>query len=126
ARFESVGQRADALAVLLVPGEEEVVVVEDEDVDAAGALLFHHLVGDRFDVTESVALSRQRLLVPGGDAAERTVRIAASAPDERRDAVAEASGGRSASIGRRKAREIGQRRGRRPIGHAVAITQRQA
>ncbi|MBK9753728.1 MAG: hypothetical protein IPO88_09530 [Nannocystis sp.] len=46
ARLEGVGEGVEALEVLLLAGDEEVVVVEDEDLDAAVALEGDHLVGD--------------------------------------------------------------------------------
>lgn len=66
ARVEGIGQRGDPFPVLLVTRQEEVVVVKDEDVDAARPLQIDHLVGDVLDATQPVAPAGQALLVPGG------------------------------------------------------------
>ena len=47
--------------------------------------------GDVVRLAHAVAASRQRLLVPGGDAAKRAVRVAAARRDEGRDAMVEAA-----------------------------------
>ena len=73
-----------------------------------------HLVGDVVDLAHAVALSGQALLVPRGDAAERAVRVAAAARDERRDAVTEARRGLAAAVGTRELGEVGQGR---VLGH---------
>ncbi len=103
-------------------GDEEVVVVEDEDVDATRALELDHLGGDVVDLAHAVALAGEALLVPRGDAAKGAVGVTPAARHERRDAVAEARRRLAPPVGARQRREIGEGRvPRRHDGLPVAI-----
>ena len=94
ARFEQRRPASSMRSMFLrAVGEEEVVVVEDEDLDASArgaAQAISSATSSRG--ADAVALSGQRLLVPGGDAAEGTVRVAAARAHQRRDAVTERLG----------------------------------
>ena len=107
-------------------GDEEVVVVEDEDVDAARPLQRGHLVGDGVELAQAVALAGQALLVPGRDAAEGAVGVAAAARDQRRDGVAEARRRLAAPVGPGERGELGQPRLGREEGRAVRVAQARA
>ena len=75
-RSSASASALEALEVAALAEHEEVVVVEDEDLDAALALHLDHLGGRVVRLAHPVALAGQSLLVPRGDAAKRAVRVA--------------------------------------------------
>src|ERR1022692_189652 len=87
--FDGVGQRMQAREALAVVGDEEVVVVEYEDVDSLLAAHDRHLCGDSGRLTQPIAFSRQRLFMPGGDAAKRAIGVAAATGNQGRDPMIE-------------------------------------
>jgi hypothetical protein len=64
-----------------VIGQEEIIIVKNEDFDFPLVIQIRHLIGNVLGGPQPEALAGLGLLMPGGNATESTIRIAPPAID---------------------------------------------
>ena len=125
APLQRIGERIDALQGVGVSGQEEIIIMEDEDFYFPLVIQVRYLIGHVLHGPQPEVFAGLRLLMPGGDAAEGAMRIATTTRNQRSDAVTEALGRRAAAVGRRKFVQIRESRQARQsdVTLSVAVCQ---